>query len=369
MTIRHPFRFVLELRQEDGAPLGQVPVVCDWEPALESARFRALRQFRLKVIGPEAAAEIRPAWHEQLGPPYAAAVEVALTVPGAGPIVCRVPTTYFQALAREASLAFVQKGLLRRGEPFIFLVTAYGNPPLLAESGPRARFSVEEVPTPLSVQTSALAGFYAQAMACGWSDDQDIPVFIPQHVLDEADDLTRQAGALETASVLIGHLHRDEANSEVFLEVTAQIPARETLATSTKVSFGPATWDAASGAIALRGKNERMAGWLHSHPARHWCNPQCLPEARARCPFQSSVFFSADDCAVQRTVFSKAYHVALLVTHTDAGLQHALFGWRNGVIVQRAFHILGAHTKPQPAAAPTAVATIGETDYEANCAD
>ena len=55
-------------------------------------------------------------WDGKRGQPYVGAIEVALTVPGAGDLVSRVPTTYFKSIAREASAPFVQKGTLRSGK-------------------------------------------------------------------------------------------------------------------------------------------------------------------------------------------------------------------------------------------------------------
>jgi hypothetical protein len=367
MNTRQPYRFVMELHRRDGTPLGQVPVAADWEPAWEAARFQALRRFPLAAIGAGAAAEIRPAWHEKLGQPYVSAVEVALEVPGAGEFSCRVPTSYFKTLAVDASAALVKQGLLQAGELFDYLVAAFPSPPAAPGAAPaRARFEIEEVEVPLPVKSSLLADFAARSMAAGVQDQEDIPVFIPQPVLAEVDQLTRDAGGRETASVLIGHLHRDRPSGDLFLEVTAQIPARHSQTTATKVTFGPATWDAVQGALALRSGQEQWVGWFHSHPAASWCNPQCPPESRAQCPLQR-VFFSADDCAVHRTVFSRAFQIALLVTNTDAGLLHALFSWRNGLIVQRGFHILGNEEKQNPAVATAALATIGDAENEKAC--
>jgi len=369
MILRNQFRFVLEMLKQDGSPLGQVPLACDWEPALECARFGALRRFQLAAIGTDTAAEIRPVWDGKRGQPYVGAIEVALTVPGAGDVVSRVPTTYFKSVAREASAPFVQKGTLRSGEAFDYLVTAFATGATSAER-PRARFSIEEVPVPLHLKLSRLSDFEAESVPCGPQDEQDIRVFIPQTVLDEVAALTREAGAVEVASVLIGHNHRDRATGDLFLEVTAQIPARHSLASAVKVTFTPETWTAVTGLINLRRSDEQMIGWFHSHPARHWCNAKCPPEARERCPLQRT-FFSADDCDVQRTVFSRANSVALLVTNTDAGLQHAAFAWRNGVIEQRGFHIIQNQNSPHPATAPAEVtaATIGEPEHEKNCPD
>src|SRR5262249_15967460 len=149
---------------------------------------------------------------------------------------------------------------------------------------------------------------------------------------------------------------------DLFLEVTAQIPARNSQATATKLTFGPDTWTAVQSALKLRARSEQWVGWYHSHPARFWCSPKCPPENPVNCPRQRS-FFRADDCAVQRAVFHRAFHIALLVTNTDAGLQHALFSWRNGMIQQRGFHILGLTSQPNPAAAPL-VAAIGDNENE-----
>ena len=367
MITREPYRFAMELRKRDGAPLGQVPVVADWEPALEAARFQVLRRFPFAAIGADAVAELRPVWQEKLGQPYISGVDVALRIPDNSEVSCRVPTSYFKSLASAASTPLVEKGLLQAGEPFDYLVTAFPNQPApRAAAQLRARFEVEDVSPLPPLKTSELVNFQARSFAFGEQHEEDIPVFIPQKILAEAEQLTRDAAKVETASVLIGHLHRDPYGGALFLEVTAQIPARNSLATATKITFGPETWNAVHGALALRGENEQWVGWFHSHPAASWCNPQCAPEARSQCPLQRS-FFSLDDCDVHRTVFSKAFQIALLVTNTDAGMLRALFSWRNGVIAQRGFHVIGNEEDQNPAVAPVTKATIGDAENEKTC--
>ena len=369
MILHNPYRFVMVLLTQDGRPLGQVPLVCDWEPALECARLDAIRRFPIAAIGADASAEIRPVWDGKRGQPYVGTFEVTLIVPGEGNVMSRVPPSYCKGLAREASVPLVQSGRLKSGEGFDYLITAFPNGPSRAD-GPKAPFAIEEVPVPLRLQSSLAADFEAKSVRCGPQHEQDIRVFIPQTLLDEVDALTRAAGELEVASVLIGRPHRDRTSGDLFLEVTAQIPARHALASSVKVTFTPETWTAVQGLLQLRRSDEQMVGWFHSHPARFWCNAQCPAEARQRCPLQRT-FFSADDCDVQRTVFSQAYSVALLVTNTDAGLHHAAFSWRNGIIEQRGFHIINHHHKLLPAdATPAAMpALIGEPEYEKHCPD
>ena len=367
MRTRQPYQFVLELRKGDSAPLRQVPVEADWEPAWESVRFLAQRRFPRATIGAEAQAELRVIWDEDRGQPYVGALDVVLAVPDAGELSCRLPRHYFKALATEASRPLVEKGLLQSAERLHYLITAFpAAPPEPPTRKSKARFRVEEISAPVPVRSSSLSEFNARSLPAGEQDETDIPVFLPEHILAEADQLTLQAGGVETASVLLGHLHRDRAGRDLFLEVTAQIPTRDSGATATKVSFGPETWNAVHHALALRKGNEQWVGWFHSHPASSWCGSQCSAADRARCPLQRS-FFSAADCDVHRTVFSKGFHVALLVTHTDAGMQHALFSWRNGAIVQRGFHILGNEAEKKPAAAFVAAATIGDEENEKNC--
>ena len=289
MKTHHHYLFALELlKQGAGTPLGRVPVTADWEPAAEAARWLALRRFPA-AAGAAAVAEFRPAWHPRLGEPWVDGFQVLLQIPGVGEVSCPVSNRYFKSLAVAASSPLVQQGSLKAGEQFDYLVTAYpATPPPPGNAQRRPRLAVEEVPTTLPLRASSLGDFLARAFSPGGHHEEDIPVFIPQAVLREAEEMTRVAGAVETASVLIGHLHRDLAGGDLFLEVTAQIPARNPQATATQVTFGPETWDAVHAAVALRGENEQMVGWFHSHPAAAWCNPKCSPGRSARCSAASS---------------------------------------------------------------------------------
>ena len=213
MKTLHSHRLMLGLFKRDGAALGQVPVVADWEPAVEAARLCAHRQLGLAAIGADAVVEFRPVWQAKLGEPYLSAVDAVLAVPGAGEVSCRVPTTYFKSLATTASVPLVSEGRLQAGESFEYLVMAFPDSPAAVPSR-RERFALEEVPVPLLAKTSVLAKFYSRAVEGNQHDAQDVPVFIPQGILEEADALTRQSPAIEVASVLIGHLHRDAGNGE-----------------------------------------------------------------------------------------------------------------------------------------------------------
>jgi hypothetical protein len=143
----------------------------------------------------------------------------------------------------------------------------------------------------------------------------------------------------ETGGILAGHLHRDGSRPEVFLEVTAQIPATHAPSELCKLTFTPETWAAADAALRLRNKQEIYVGWWHSHPARQWCD-ECPEEKRSACRVTGE-FFSAHDESLHRCCFPRGYSLALVISDSySTGLTAPLFGWRNGLIVPRGFFIL-----------------------------
>lgn len=358
-------RYALELQRTDETALGQFPVTVDWEPAREWARLAALREGKDSVAQASSVVTVEPQWHSTRGEPYVAGFRVTLSANGSGEIVTEVPIHYLKRLAQQTAQSLVEKKILTDGEQFLYSVLAF---PGRKESPQSSRFSftVEEVPTPLNLQSAQLADFHKRAVAFGQQDAEDIPVFIPQSVLDEGSEMTRKAEANEIGGILIGHLCRDtEAGSALFLQVTSLIPARHTLSESTKLTFTAETWSAVDAAIQLRRGGEQMIGWFHSHPAKYWCSPKCSLEARRKCPLGRS-FFSSEDCNLHRTVFPMAHCVALVITHTDDGLRYALFGWQQGILAQRGFHILNS-TREIPGQAVDAVATIGGNEHEKIC--
>jgi len=184
-------------------------------------------------------------------------------------------------------------------------------------------------------------------------------------VIDEIIGLTEKAEALEVGAVLIGKLHRDTESADLFLKVTAQIPARHILSESTKISFTAETWAAAQAAVELRRSGEEFLGFFHNHPAKHWCNEKCSPEAKLQCPL-GKPFFSSQDCDFHRVCFSKPHCIALLVTDTFAGMKLTMYGWDRAVITQRGFHI----SKPdaaRPLPLAEAASIIGADIHETNC--
>jgi proteasome lid subunit RPN8/RPN11 len=342
--VRPEYRYAIEIYSEAGGRLGQVAVVPDWEPALESVRFEGMRRGRLPAVHATPMGSIEPIWHAKLKPPYVSGFRAAVRDTGGAEICCEIATAYLRTAAHEASAGFVQKGDLKSGELFTYLVCAFpaGTPPSVACDVPA--FTVEEVVEPLPLVNTPLQHLLANAEICGEPHSDDVPVFIPQRVLDEAVALARGAGDSETGGILVGTLHSDREVPELFVEVTALIAAPHTLANATQVTFTAETWAAVDAVLALRRRNaalrqrnEMKLGWFHSHP--DWCR-KCPAEKRENCQL-SRPFLSAEDVHLHRVCFGRAYHLALLISdNIHTGPTWSLFGWRRGMVMPRAFHIL-----------------------------
>ena len=353
------YQYVLEIYRKDDRHerLGAFIVTPDWEPALEWAQFFAMCRDPAPpfVLGANAGT-IEPRWHARAGRPHLEGVKVIVPRDGLPPLALDTPFAYFSDAARAASSALLESGKLVAGELFEYLVCAYARRAQAAPGPERpAMFTITPVEQVLDVSDLDMDGFLAALSPFGSSDDEEVPVYMPRELVEETVELMLRAGDKETGGILIGHLHRDPGRRRLFLEVTAQIPAQHAQQELARLTFTPETWTAVDAALALRGKGEMQLGWWHSHPASHWCD-DCPPETRSRCKSSgasSGDFFSAHDAALHRTVFPRAYSIALVLSDgcATAGVPTwRLFGWRYGLVMARDFHLL-ATAKPPAAAA------------------
>jgi proteasome lid subunit RPN8/RPN11 len=355
------FRFVLQLDDERGDRLGQAPFDPDWLPAVEHARFCAIRSRRLPATTPTPPARIEPVWHTDDGPPTVACVRLLLL--DAGP-ECRteIPLDYFRAQAQIASRQLVDRGLLRIGDVFRYRVCAFPAPGRDRGTGddPHATgLEVRDLPSPLHISDTPVEPYLDRSLLVGDDDPEDPPVFLPQRLLEEAQGLVRETIDTETGGILIGQLHRDTVDrAMVFVELTALVPARHADRQAMKLTFTPRTWSDARAALALRGRREAIVGWWHSHP--DWCK-DCDPQRQVRCPLRT-VFFSSDDVALHRTVFPGAHQLGLLLSVRAARIIPALFGWRRGVVTHRGYHLTGERAAPE-APGPAQAATVGGNEH------
>lgn len=336
------YNYTLELMRTDSTRLGFARVDPDWEPAIQHTRLSALRV----VADTGLAARVRPVWHAELGEPHVRAFSVVVETRVGRRVASIFPITFLSPQAQDASASLVEKGDLKTGERFLYSVLAHPQSSERARSA--APFEVEDsYPCP-PVIPGTIADFAERAAVSGPIDDLDVPVFIPRSVIEEVIAQKARAGESETGGVLVGRLMRDAAVPEVFLHITAQIPARHTQANRTRLTFTADTWSEARRTLELRGGSEILAGWQHTHPVRYWSDERAgEPENRS----VGAPFFSADDCSVHRTVFAQAYCVALLVS--DTRCEHggwktevSLFGWRRGAIAHRGFYIMDEPGSP-----------------------
>lgn len=331
------YQYVIELFREDDTPLGQASVRVDWGPAEEWAKFQALRRGLLRSNEPGRVSSIEPLWLRKVGEPYLEGFRVNVAT-SEGQVATDFATSYFNALAAQASNHFIEKRQLETGQRFRFLAAAF-HQPNEKPNGSRVQFTTEEVLRPIAIRDSSLAETIAGSVPNGTICAGDLPVFVPRRVLDEATKLSREAGAKETGGILIGHLQRDTTVPDIFIEVTAQIHARHTEANLTKLTFTAETWTEVQAAIDLRRRDEIMLGWWHSHPVREWCK-DCAPERQQVCGMASD-FFSAHDHALHRTVFPSAYSIALVANDLPSGdVTFSAFGWRDALIESRGFHVI-----------------------------
>jgi hypothetical protein len=107
-----------------------------------------------------------------------------------------------------------------------------------------------------------------------------------------------------------------------------------------KLTFTSDTWTDVRRAVELRDKGEMVLGWFHSHPQLAWCRERgCSLEQQRRC-LAADGFLSVDDMALHRTMFPRAFTLALVLTHSVKGIVPRLFGWRAGMLEPRGFRVL-----------------------------
>ncbi len=376
------YRYLIEFYRKDGEKVGGAVATPDLDPLREAAWFDALRTDRIDSTVDAGGLAVAPMWSERLGDPFLRGFRVghtpgvgdprgADTTPGAGDayapngpdsITGVFGLEVFAEKAQSTLDDLVERGRLTKGETAYYLVSGYARPDDPSEK-PDRPFSTRATSPALPFRNTPLDAFRPRMREAGPVKAEDVPMLLPREIEAEMVELSRLAEGKETGGVLIGHLHRDPGTRDLFIEITAQIPALHTEAASNRLTFTAETWTAVRAALDLRGRSELMLGWWHLHPVREWCK-DCPPETRRNCSL-SCGYFSSQDRALHRTVFPRAYSVALVVNDaTDGPPTFSLFGWRVGSIVERGYHRLETETaaavpasaSATPATAPAATA-------------
>ncbi len=327
------YAWTVELARADGSVAARAPLAPDWGPASICARFEGMRRGLVPPVLSSAAGDIEPCWADD-GPPWVRAIRVTIAADGA-PLREVVPVAYLGRQVADVARALVASGDLGAGEVVTPRIaaepTASCDPP---EDG-APRFALAEVERPLPLRNAPLAAFRTCAASIDGADAaSDVPVFVPARVLAKCEALAADAGDVETGGFLLGYLYRDGTLPEIFVAVSAQIPAQHARAERARITFTPATWAALDDVRRARGRDELLVGWWHYHP--DFC-AACAPDRRARCAL-ASTFFSREDVSVHH-LFGQAHQTALLVSAVDGGFERALFGWRAGSVARRGYHL------------------------------
>lgn len=350
--------YTMTLFKQDGDALGRVALTVDWEPALEWTTFTGQRKGQLPLGSNGTQTSILPVWHESVGEPFVSGFQVRIRADEHAGTSATFTTAYFKSLAQQASLHFMEQGKLEAGDTYQYAVSAeHGQPHAQPDSGPK-KIVVEHEEAPLDLRDGSLAGLMDRAQPWGDPDESDMPLFLPWHVVEELAEATRAARELETGGILIGHLRHDSSAPEIFVEVTAQIPAIHARSELTQLAFTDEVWTAVQAALDLRRQDEIWVGWWHCHNFMKKACANCEKSKEKSCN-DSATFMSSQDCLLHRTVFPKAYSASLVISDSPCtGMSVAAFGWGGGVIAQRGFHILGG---PEPL--PELNAVVGGNDH------
>jgi len=204
---------------------------------------------------------LEPCWDAHLGQPYLNGLRAMVAAEARPAVAVHIPLSYFSELARAASAPLIASGKLAKGDIVEFRVCAYPDERHELEDGwADELLSVRPEPQNIALDDRNMDDFLADSDACGRIDVDEMPVFIPRELLSDVAGLMLHAGASETGGILVGHLHRDRRRREIFLEVTAQVPAEHAQHELTRLTFTPDTWAAADAVLALRGRREIYVG-------------------------------------------------------------------------------------------------------------
>lgn len=331
------YRWAVEILEADGTRAGQKEVTPDLEPVAAGARLQYLRR-----KGPEAAGdfdrpvEMEPVWQAKLGEPYVAGIRASI---GGEVMLASAPTAMFRpAAAAAAAERLREQEKKEEPEKVLYLVTAYEAGTEANGSREPGRFRFTAAPTKVPVRH----GSWPAELGALPGPEGEMGVRMPGRVLDEIRELTEAYRGVETGGVLIGHLRWDAAAGDLFADVTEQIHARDAVGDAMRLQFTAECWRQIRAVMELRGEEEQILGWWHSHCGKEFCK-NCPVERQRTCGLQEG-FLSEHDKLLHRTVFPQAYATALVATDTAFGeMRFALFGNREGVLERRGYSTDGVN--------------------------
>jgi proteasome lid subunit RPN8/RPN11 len=338
------YQYRLEFFNEAGTPVHEVTLTnADFARAVEATFFDGLRHgVFIDYNLPIGQTRIVPHFQQVEGEsPRATGFDVVLPTPANDDHRLTFGSGFFGSRATRVGCDLVRAKRLPEKSKLLYQLSAY-----LDGGDEKPRRGLKITLDDASVQVPLRPGSrrdFGCAQAWDKPSADDFPVLIPRHVLEEAVEEARRAPEREVGGVLLGHLCRDVEDGHIFLQVTCQVPAEQTEATTTSITFTNRTWARVREVVELRGEGEIFAGWVHSHPFRFCeeCSLPTPPECVAKV-----LFYSSDDEFLMELTFARPFMVGLLTAvepKLEQSLGHLpvkLYGWRQGEIAARGFHVI-----------------------------
>jgi len=316
----YTLQILRDSRDPVGDPLG---VESPYHRLVEALRWRC--ECRGVRFDP-ARIEVVPCWSDQ-GAPFVEALE--LSTPGRHDVVRLDLRQFYLREAKKAAGRLVLEEALEPVDRYDFRIAAH------------RRSENPQPPVNLlyydEVHENGDRPAAARKCDAGFEAASDFEVLVDEGVLDEAVAMARRAGGKEAGGFLFGRLLRSSRGASPYLRVTALVPAEEGQGGRASFQFTPESWNRGRSELAARGRGEIFAGWDHNHP--DMCSEACPEEKRAVCPLRKP-FLSEADLLLHETVFAAPYNVALLVSDDGHNLTPSLWGWRDGLVVRRAYSVI-----------------------------
>ena len=255
--LNFPYRFALTLFGEDGTNVGTALAQIDWEPAHEWTRLHFQRKGALVPDAGDESASILPVWATKHGEPYCNGFRIEIARPGCEPVKWDFPNTYFKDFAGTVASGYVEQSKLRAGEVFTYIVVAY---PAARGAGCYGRAADGQCIAGIA-DAGGLDRDFSGAREAGRGDRCRRPAGLCGRAgAGAGGGADADARGDETGGILIGKLWRDLRAGEIFVEVTAQIPAEHTSGSNVKLSIHAGDMDGGGSSAATAPARRGLPG-------------------------------------------------------------------------------------------------------------
>lgn len=153
------------------------------------------------------------------------------------------------------------------------------------ELGQSVRRHIDSKKSPLKDGAHVVAAY-------GSPEEDQIPVFVAEHVMRAIERHAASEREKEIGGVLLGGFFRSDEGS--FVEVTDLIEAKSAKGTDVSLTFTHETWEQINAEQSRRAPESQIVGWYHSHPAL-------------------GVFMSKEDEFIHTSFFADPWHAAVVV--------------------------------------------------------